>query len=157
MSQEWPRRVWTWFAESWQAPLYGDGIASEIQLAASVEDYSLSTLSIQLRYRPVRIGWCVEREDFEALRAAMRRSFTLWGGGFNPIIPVDDPVQARKLVDLFRIDCLYAASETDRVRAFIDNQAHLPWPDYQRAFSRHRCGRKKVRLCGSHGANEAGV
>lgn len=40
----------------------------------------LSSLSIALRYRPLRIGWCVDLGDMDALRAAMRRSFTLWGG-----------------------------------------------------------------------------
>lgn len=64
----------------------------------------------------------------------MRRSFSLWGGRYNPIIPIDDFKEARSLIDLFRVDCLYPASNTDAVKAFIDAQIHLPWPDYQRGF-----------------------
>ena len=90
----------------------------------------LSTLSIRLSYRPLRIGWCVEAEDFKGFRQSARRSFSLWGGRFNPIIPVNNPEYARKLIDLFRVDCLYPASDTETVKAFIEHQSHLPWPDY---------------------------
>ncbi len=94
----------------------------------------MSTLSIKLRYRPLRIGWCVENGDFDAFRQSARRSFSLWGGRFNPIIPIDDPEHARRLIDLFRVDCLYPASGTEAVKAFIESQKHLPWPDYNRSF-----------------------
>lgn len=94
----------------------------------------MSTLSIQLRYRPVRIGWCVERGDIEAYRESARRSFSLWGGRFNPIIPIDDPQHAGRLIDLFRTDCLYPGSDTDAVKNFIEQQRHLPWPGHHRRF-----------------------
>ncbi|AJR23110.1 hypothetical protein [Sphingobium sp. YBL2] len=58
----------------------------------------------------------------------------MWGGRFNPIIPIDDPTEARALIDLFRVDCLYAATKSEEAAAFIESQAHLPWPDYQRRF-----------------------
>ena len=91
----------------------------------------MGSLSINLRYRPVRIGWCVTRGDFAAFRHSARHSFSLWGGRFNPIIPIDDPAEARALIDLFRVDCLHAATKSEAVTAFIESQAHLPWPDYQ--------------------------
>ena len=91
----------------------------------------MTTVPILMRYRPVRIGWCVERGDHEALRSSIRHNFTLWGGRFNPIIPVDEPDLARRLVDLFRIDCLHAGSSAKRVTSFIEDQRHLPWPDHQ--------------------------
>lgn len=104
----------------------------------------MSSLSIRLRYRPVKIGWCVERGDFEAFRKSARRSFSLWGGCYNPIIPVDDPAEADRLIDLFRVDCLYAASRTDTVEEFIDAKVHLPWPGYQRQFVVDQGHRRKV-------------
>jgi hypothetical protein len=94
----------------------------------------LGSLSINLRYRPVRIGWCVQRGDLAAFRHSARRSFSLWGGRFNPIIPIDDPTEARALIDLFRVDCLHAATKSEAATAFIESQAHLPWPDYQGRF-----------------------
>ncbi len=94
----------------------------------------MGSLSINLRYRPVRIGWCVKRGDLAAFRHSARRSFSLWGGRFNPIIPIDDPTEARALIDLFRVDCLHAVTKSEAATAFIDSQAHLPWPDYQGRF-----------------------
>lgn len=76
----------------------------------------------------------MERGDLAAFRYSARRSFSLWGGRFNPIIPIDDPTEARALIDLFRVDCLYAATKSTAVIAFIESQVHLPWPDYQRRF-----------------------
>lgn len=98
----------------------------------------MSSLSIRLRYRPIRIGWCVQRGDVDAFRRSLRRSFSLWGGRYNPLITIDDPDEARGLINLFRVDCLHPASDTDAVKAFIEAQVHLPWPDYQRRFVMNR-------------------
>jgi hypothetical protein len=62
----------------------------------------MNTLSIRLRYRPLRLGWCVLKGDMDAFRRAVRLSFTIWGGRYNPIIPVDDRKTAEALVKLFR-------------------------------------------------------
>lgn len=94
----------------------------------------MSSLAVRLRCRPVRIGWCVQRGDFDAFRQAARRSFSLWGGRYNPIIPIDNKEEARRLIDLFRVDCLYQATNTNTVKDFINNQDHLPWPDYHGGF-----------------------
>jgi len=90
----------------------------------------LNTLSIRLRYRPIRVGWCVARGDLEAFRMAARWSYTMWGGRFSPIIPVDNPEQAKHLVDLYRVDVLYPATDSPAVKAFIETQGHLPWMAY---------------------------
>lgn len=76
----------------------------------------------------------MERDDFDAFRAAARRTFSLWGGRYNPIIPVDDPAHARRLIDLFRVDCLFACTDSPVVRKFIDSQPHLRWPNYDTEF-----------------------
>src|SRR3546814_4564835 len=44
------------------------------------ESGAMSTTTFNLRYRPVRIGWCIEPGDFEGFRKAVRSNFTLWGG-----------------------------------------------------------------------------
>lgn len=91
----------------------------------------MSTLSIKLAYRPIRIGWCVEDGDFEAFRQSLRRSYSLWGGCFNPVIRLGDTEKAQSTIELFRVDCLYPASNTAAVREFIDKQTHLQWPDHR--------------------------
>lgn len=94
----------------------------------------MNTLSIRLRYRPLRIGWCLPKGDFEAFRRAARLSFTMWGGRFNPVIPVDEPELAKALVKLFRVDALAPMSEGAEVGAFLDSHKHLPWPMLSREF-----------------------
>jgi hypothetical protein len=88
----------------------------------------MNTLSVRLRYRPLRLGWCVSSDDFPALRDAIRINCTLWGGCFNPIIPVDDPELADALVRLYRVDALIPASSENSVSAFIERHKNLPWP-----------------------------
>jgi len=94
----------------------------------------LNSLSVRLLYRPIRVGWCVQAGDFDALRKAALRNFTLWGGRFNPIIPVDDVEYARHLARLYRVDCLYAASDSPAVSAFVASQTDRFWFDYSKSF-----------------------
>src|SRR5262245_47962271 len=45
-------------------------------------------LSAQIRLRPTRIGFLARPTDLAAVRKVMRASACLWGGVYNPIIPV---------------------------------------------------------------------
>ncbi|WP_242139641.1 hypothetical protein [Sphingomonas sp. TREG-RG-20F-R18-01] len=94
----------------------------------------MNSLSVRLLYRPMRIGWCIAPGDMSGLRTAVLRNFTLWGGRFNPIIPIWDPEEARRIADVFRVDCLYPLSEASDVTAFVDSQSHRPWFEYGRAL-----------------------
>jgi hypothetical protein len=78
----------------------------------------MNTLSIRLRYRPLGLGWCVLKDAIEAVRRAVRLSFTMWGGRYNPILPVDDLDLARALVKLFCVDALVPLSEGAAADAF---------------------------------------
>ena len=40
----------------------------------------MGPINLQVRYRPIRIGWCVREGDFEELRKALRLTHTFWGG-----------------------------------------------------------------------------
>ena len=51
---------------------------------------------------------CVNRGDI---------SSTMWGGIYNLIIPVDDVDYARALVELFRVDFLWPASNDAAVKS----------------------------------------
>jgi len=52
----------------------------------------------------------------------------MWGGRYNPILPVDDLDLARALVKVFRVDALVSLSENATVDAFLAAHKHLPWP-----------------------------
>jgi hypothetical protein len=48
----------------------------------------MTTLSASLRSRPTRIGFLVDHDDPELLRRVFQVCTGLWGGTFNPVIPV---------------------------------------------------------------------
>jgi hypothetical protein len=50
--------------------------------------------SASLRLRPVRIAFLVNPRDFTAVRNCIRLNTCLWGGWYNPIIPVFDRAPA---------------------------------------------------------------
>ena len=77
-----------------------------------------SSIRVDISYRPLRIGWAVHAGDFDALRSAMRLSFALWGGRFNPVIVVDQEEQAQDLVDLFRLDMIVPVGDSDILKSF---------------------------------------
>ncbi len=81
-----------------------------------------------MRFRPVRIGWCVADNDFDALRKAALSSFCLWGGRFNPILPIDRPDLASALAELFRVDALHKTSRSEATDAFAEAQTSVRSP-----------------------------
>ena len=87
-------------------------------------------MSLRVRYRPVRIGWCVESAQPEQLRTALRLTHAFAGGRFNPLIPVDSPELAESLLDRFRVDLLYPVAEVERVQTFIKSHNYLLWPEF---------------------------
>lgn len=78
----------------------------------------MDSIRVDICYRPLRIGWAIRAGDFDAMRAAMRLSFALWGGRFNPVIVVDHAEQAQDLVDLFRLDMVLPIGDSDIVKSF---------------------------------------
>ena len=111
----------------------------------------METLSINVRYRPLRIGWCVRKDDYAALRESWKLSATMWGGRYNPVIPVDDPNYARALVELFRVDVLWPLSNDETVKSFIDTFPHLPNPFHgDRLFVSHGNGTQSATILDIH-------
>jgi hypothetical protein len=52
----------------------------------------MSTISGSLRLRPTRIGFLADPNDREAIQKIFQLGSCLWGGLFNPIIPVCDTI-----------------------------------------------------------------
>ena len=95
----------------------------------------MGTLSVRVRYRPIRFGWCVRKGNIEDVRRALRLTYTLWGGRHNPLIPVgelDD--SARQLVETFRVDALYPVSDDPSLKTFVNSFSHLIWPSFHKEF-----------------------
>jgi len=87
----------------------------------------MATLDIRVRYRPLRIGWCVRSGNFRHLHKVLRRTHTLWGGRYNPVIPVGGTGFCEHLVELFRVDVLVAAGGDAMIREFVERFPHLRW------------------------------
>jgi hypothetical protein len=85
---------------------------------------AMDTLRVDVTYRLLRVGWALLGHDIEACRQAARLNYTLWGGRFNPLIPVDRPDHARQLVDSFRVDVILPIGTTSEVSNFAKS---FPW------------------------------
>ena len=88
----------------------------------------MATLNVYVKYRPLRIGWCIRTGDMDHLRKALRFTHTMWGGRYNPIIPVDNSELANLLVEAFHLDALYPLSDDKNIQDFISKFSYLPWP-----------------------------
>lgn len=85
----------------------------------------MSSVSLNFIFRPLRIGWCIQKDDFDSLRNITRLNFAIWGGPFNPIIIVDDLELADNLVESFRPDFLISVSTSESVTNFLNRYPHL--------------------------------
>ena len=95
---------------------------------------------IWLDYRPVRIGWVIPDRDITRLAKAAAWSSCLWGGQYNPVIPIDDPALAEQLVKTFAVDLLIPIEETDAARTFIERFPYLPHTRWHGTiFTRRQC------------------
>jgi hypothetical protein len=76
-------------------------------------------INLRVRYRPIRIGWCVKTDDLTDFRDAVRLSHAFWGGKFNPIIPLGDKIASERLIEAFQVDCLHCISPTSESDQFL--------------------------------------
>jgi hypothetical protein len=90
----------------------------------------MDTLRVDICYRPLRLAWAIRRGDLASLRKIFCLSHTLLGGRFNPVVVVDNADQAKRLVELFRVDFIWPAGDAAEVTAFPDRFPHLinPFP-----------------------------
>jgi hypothetical protein len=89
----------------------------------------MTNLSLTVRYRPARIGWCVRDGNWEDLRSALRLTQIFWGGAFNPVIPVG--ASASHLIKKFRVDVLFPVNKSAEGVAFAGSYDSLRWPLFE--------------------------
>ncbi len=82
-------------------------------------------ISVRVTHRPLKFAFCVAEGDFDALRRSIRLTCTLWGGRYNPIIPIGpDPAEARTAITESCADLLAEMSGTPEVRVLTRS---MPW------------------------------
>lgn len=94
----------------------------------------MGSLSLRVRYRPIRIGWCVESGNLAQLATAFRLAHAFAGGCFNPVIPVNDAELAENLLDRFRVDLLFPIAGSDPITQFIGAHDYLHWPSFSKTL-----------------------
>jgi hypothetical protein len=77
-------------------------------------------------------GWCVREGNLEDVKRVLRLTHTLWGGRYNPIIPVGERTPGAELVELYRVDALYPAANDAQLASFIAQFPYLPWPSFHK-------------------------
>jgi hypothetical protein len=89
----------------------------------------------------------------EAFRHAVRLSYALWGGRFNPILVADREEETHRLVDLFRVDMILPIGNGDNVTALLEKFAHLKNPFFHDTlFVEGVNGRKHAQVLDVHNA-----
>lgn len=88
----------------------------------------MDTLRVDICYRPIRVGWAVRKNDFAGLREAITLSHTMWGGRYNPLLVADEPIQAKQIAELFRVDLVTPIGDSAEAKQFAEQFAHLPSP-----------------------------
>lgn len=73
----------------------------------------------------MRIAWVVHSGDIEAVRRAVRLSNAFWGGRHNPILFGDRPEEARRLIEVFRVDHIVVLGQQPQLQTLRDEFSHL--------------------------------
>jgi hypothetical protein len=92
----------------------------------------MSTISLSIKYRPVRIGFLIPEGSIDNLVKAAELNCLLWGGIYNPIIPVSSKTEefANKLINLFSVDVLYPITHTYEIDKVLESNKYLKAPTY---------------------------
>src|SRR5437879_356398 len=85
----------------------------------------MNSVRVDVTYRPLRVGWAVRDDDINEFRRVAQLSCALWGGRYNPILPVSRPDHARRLIDAFRVDAILPVGGSAEVATFIASVPHL--------------------------------
>jgi len=92
----------------------------------------MSTTSLSIKYRPIKIGFLVREGNIEDLVKASGINTLLWGGVYNPIIPVSTTTKdfSKQLLSLFSVDVLFAVSHTTEIDEIIESNQFLRDPNH---------------------------
>lgn len=87
----------------------------------------MATTVMSVKYRPIKVGFLVRDKNVEDLVKAAGINTLLWGGIYNPIIPVsEDNIDfCNQLLKLFSVDVLFAVSHTPEINKFINDNLFL--------------------------------
>lgn len=91
----------------------------------------MGTIGVHINYRPLRVGFCIKDQDFDALRQVGIINSYLSGGLFNPIIVISDSDNEEKIKDKvlsIRPDILHVIDDKLKEKLKLFNRDYLPRP-----------------------------
>jgi len=88
----------------------------------------MTTVRVNICYRPLRICWAIARNDLAAFRKAVKLNHTMWGGRYNPVAVVDRTEEAVDIVEAYRPDVVVPIGDSETVKAFPKRFPHLISP-----------------------------
>src|SRR5438552_13699126 len=94
----------------------------------------MSASTLEVSFRPVRVGFCVANGDINALCTVFDFAATVWGGTYCPIIVPEDPVFGANLIRRFQPDILFAVSTDTVTKSFVREHHALRWPFFDDTF-----------------------
>lgn len=100
----------------------------------------MPAINVRLAYRPVRVGFLVRAGVLDDIRLAARLATLVWGGAYDPLLPVADTEQAARLVELFHPDVLYPVVADELLDEVVAAHPHLSVPhslEFFRGFAPH--------------------
>ncbi len=91
----------------------------------------MASINLSIKYRPVKIGFLVRDGSIEDLVKSAGINTLLWGGIYNPIIPVSKDIKfAEQLINLFSVDVLFPVFHTNEVDELMKKYSLLRDPGY---------------------------
>jgi len=91
----------------------------------------MATSTFLVKYRPVKIGFLVRNGKIEDIVKASELNTLLWGGIYNPLIPVSQEVDfAKQLIHLFSVDVLFPISTTEEIESLLNEYEYFKSPYY---------------------------
>src|SRR2546426_7775561 len=92
----------------------------------------MPTTSLRIKYRPIRIGFLVQSGDLNALRQIAGVCSIIWGGIYNPILPIG---RGREFIDktikYFNVDVLTSLGTTSGdITAIMESHEFLRTPTH---------------------------
>ena len=79
------------------------------------------TTSVQVRYRPIKVGFLIEENNINDVVKCAEINSKLWGGIYNPIIPVGVNFDYTKnIIEIYSVDILYPVSTNEYIQKVLD-------------------------------------
>jgi hypothetical protein len=86
----------------------------------------MATTECTINYRPIRAALLVRDQSFDDLRRAAGIASMLWGGIYNPIVPVGaDLKSASKLCETYNVDVLVPIAESAEIHQLMSDNMFL--------------------------------